>query len=90
MITPRLVAALGLAAAALAACSPTAPVHDKAFYAANPKDRASQLTACQADAGRLANTPNCVNAQAAEGDARTAHFYNVPKTTSRVSNPGQL
>lgn len=76
--------------AALAACSPQAPSHDKAFYAANAAERATQLGACKNDPGRLAATPNCVNAQAAESDALTAHFYDVEKPASRVAKPGGL
>lgn len=86
----RLLAALGLAGAALAACSPTAPSHDKAWYAAHAADRASTLAACQNDPGRLAATPGCVNAQAADADAHAQHFYDTPTPAARVDQPGKL
>jgi len=86
----RLLAALGLAGAALAACSRTAPSHDKAWYAANAADRASTLAACQNDPGRLAATPDCVNAQAADADAHAQHFYDTPTPAARVDQPGKL
>ena len=86
----RLIAGLALTSLALAACSPQAPAHDKADYAANASERASMVATCQADPGRLAATPNCVNAQAADADAHAAHFYDAPKPASRVQKPGQL
>jgi hypothetical protein len=48
------------------------------------------VATCQADPGRLAATPNCVNALAADADAHAAHFYDAPKPASRVQKPGQL
>ena len=86
----RLIGGLVLAGLAVAACSPQAPTHDKAYYAANATERASTVATCQADPGRLAATPNCVNAQAADADAHAAHFYDAPKPASRVQKPGQL
>ena len=86
----RLIAGLALTSLALAACSPQAPTHDKAYYAANATERASTVATCQADPGRLAATPNCVNALAADADAHAAHFYDAPKPASRVQKPGQL
>lgn len=86
----RLIAGLALTSLALAACSPQAPTHDKAYYAANASERTSTVATCQADPGRLAATPNCVNAQAADADAHSAHFYDAPKPASRVQKPGQL
>jgi hypothetical protein len=86
----RLLAALGSAAAALAACSPAEPSHDKAYYAANAAERATKLAACQNDPGKMAATPNCVNAQAADADAHTKNFYDVQKPASRVQQPGKL
>ena len=77
-------------AGGLAACSPQAPARDKPYFAAHDAERASQLAACQADPGRLAATPNCVNAQAAEADAHAAHFYDTPAPAPRVAKPGQL
>lgn len=87
----RLVLLAGLAGlATLAACSPASPGHDKAYYAAHDAERAAQLTACQNDPGRLAATPNCVNAQSADADAHAAHFYDAPKPAPRVQTPGKL
>jgi hypothetical protein len=90
MRATRLLAALGLAAAALAACSPAEPDHDKAYYAANAADRATEVAACQKDPGRLAATANCVNAQAADADAHTKTFYDVQQPAARVQQPGKL
>jgi len=86
----RLILTLGGAAALLAACSQPAPTHDKAFYTANPGERATQLAACQNDPGRLASTPNCVNAQSADADAHAQRFYEVAKPAARVAKPGSL
>jgi len=88
--TLRFAAALSLAGAALAACSPAAPNHDKAWFAANAADRASTVAACQKDPGRLGATPNCVNAQAADADAHAQHFYDTPTPAARVDQPGKL
>ncbi len=74
----------------LAACSPAAPVHDKAYYATHDAERATQLATCQNDPGQLASTPNCLNAQSADADAHAAHFYDSPKAAARVTKPGQL
>jgi hypothetical protein len=87
---PRLVLTLGLAAAALAACSQPAPTHDKAYYAQHDAERATQLAACRNDPGRLAATPNCVNAQSADADAHASKFYDVAKPAPRVADPGKL
>lgn len=86
----RLLWALSGATALLAACSQPAPTHDKAFYAANAGERATQLSACQNDPGRLGATANCVNAQAADADAHAQHFYDVAKPAARVAKPGSL
>jgi hypothetical protein len=86
----QVTAVLGLAGLVLTACSQPAPSHDKTYYAAHESERATQIAACQADPGRLAATPNCINAQAADADAHAAHFYDAPKPASRVQKPGQL
>ena len=82
-----LLALFGLAAAG---CSPSDPAHDKPYFAAHAQERAAQLAACDADPGRLAASPNCVNARSAEADAATEHFYDTPKPASRVQSPGAL
>lgn len=89
-MSARLLLVLGVAGALLSACSPRGPGHDKAYYATRDAERASQLAACQNDPGRLAATPDCVNAQAADADARTEHFYDLPKPAPRVAKPGAL
>jgi len=81
---------LGLAVAALSACSPAEPAHDKAYYAAHDPERSAKLAACQNDPGKMAATPNCVNARAADADVHTQHFYDVQKPASRVQQPGKL
>jgi hypothetical protein len=86
----RLLATLGLTAAALAACSPTELSHDKAYYAAHEAERATKLAACQNDPGKMAATPNCVNAQAADADAHSKNFYDVQMPAARVQQPGKL
>jgi hypothetical protein len=90
MNTFKLLAALGLATAALSACSPAEPAHDKAYYVAHDQERSAKLVACQADPGKMAATANCVNARTAEADVHTQHFYDLPKPTSRVQQPGKL
>jgi hypothetical protein len=82
---------LGLTAmAALAACTPAEPTRDKAYWRAHDAERAAKLAECQNDPGGKGAAPNCVNAQAADADARTEHFYDVPKPPSRVTTPGAL
>jgi hypothetical protein len=85
----RLVIAMGFAAA-LAACSQPAPARDKAYFAQHGAERATQLAACRNDPGRLAATPDCVNAQSADVDAHTSKFYDVAKPAPRVAEPGKL
>lgn len=59
---------LGLSALpALAAAQHTVP-----WYLANSSARAATLSACNADPGDLAKTPDCINASAAESDFITA------------------
>jgi hypothetical protein len=82
--------ALGLGAAALAACSRAGPGHDKAWFAIHAGERASEIAACQADPGRLSATADCVNAEAADADAHASKFYDVRKPASRVAGPGGL
>jgi hypothetical protein len=86
----RVSLALGLAAAALAACAQPAPTRDKAYYAGHEAERAAQLAVCRNDPGQLAATPNCVNAQAADADAHAAKFYDAPQPASRLADPGKL
>ncbi len=86
----RLLAALGLAGATLVACAQPAPTRDKAYYAGHDGERIAQLASCQNDPGRLAATPNCVNAQAADADAHAAKFYDAPQPAPRVADPGKL
>lgn len=81
---------LGLGLLGLAACSGSAPGHDKTWYAGHAAERASEVAACQADPGRLSGTRDCVNAQAADADAHAATFYDVRKPASRVAAPGAL
>ena len=78
----------GVTGAALAACSPQS--HDKAYYASNPGERTATLSACQNGSGRLAATPDCGAARAADADAHAQHFYDVPAPASRVEKPGKL
>jgi len=77
-------------AMALGACSPAGPGHDKAYYAANAGERATEVAACQKDPGRLAATPDCVNAQGADADAHARHFYDPTTPAARVTRPGSL
>jgi hypothetical protein len=82
-------AGVGVAAAALAACSPAAHSHDKAYYATHAPERATTLAACRNDPGELAATPSCVNAQAADADAY-ARPFDVQPPVSRLQHPGTL
>jgi hypothetical protein len=78
------------AAAALAACTPSAPVHDKAYFVAHADERKSTLAECRNNPGELEKTPNCVNATSADGQAESDRFWAVKKPASRVANPGSL
>ena len=84
-----LVLALGLAAA-LSACSQPAPTHDKAYFAQHDAERATQLAACQNDPGRLAASPNCVNAQSADADAHASKFPDVAKPAPHLADSCKL
>ncbi len=82
---------LGVALAlALAACTPAEPARDKAYWRGHDAERAMKLAACRNDPGRQAATPNCISAQAADADAHTEKFYDLPATPSRVAKPGAL
>jgi hypothetical protein len=75
---------------AIAGCTPPRPVHDKAYYLAHPDERAAAIAECRNNPGALANTPNCVNASAADADAESARFWTTKRPQSRVANPGSL
>ncbi len=81
---------LGAAAAALAACSRPEPAHDVAYYRDHPDERATKMAACQNDRGRIAATPNCINALAADSEATSKTFWTTPKPAPRVQDPGKL
>jgi hypothetical protein len=83
---------LSLAAGlALAACQPAAIVHDKAYFASHPVERAQSLAACRNDAGRLGGTPNCVNAIQADADAEHQRvFHSTPPPAPGVNNASHL
>jgi hypothetical protein len=74
----------------LAACSQPPPAHDKAYYLAHTDERVATVAECRGDPGRLANTPNCVNAAAAAGQVESDRFWAVKKPKSRVANPNSL
>ena len=86
----RLVLSAAGLAAALAACTPAEPAHDVAYYLGHADERTAKLAACQADPGRLAHTPNCVNAVAADGEATSKRFWATPKPAARVQAPSKL
>ena len=93
----RRVLVLGAAAAlaALAACSPPEAAHDVAYYRDHADERATKLTACRNDQGKLAATSNCINALAADSAAHAAHFYDAPgpgaaKPATGGAEPGKL
>ena len=78
------------ALAALAACSPAEPAHDIAYYRDHPTERAAKMTACRNDQGRLAASPNCINALRADSEAESKRFWNQPKPAPRLTNPSKL
>ena len=82
-------AALALGGA-LAACSPPEPSHDIAYYRDHPDVRATKMAACRSDRGKLAATPNCINALAADSEAVSKKSWTIPNTPPRVANPGKL
>ena len=86
----RILLLLATAAVVLASCGPAEPVHDKTYWRAHDDERATKLAACRNDPGKLAASPNCVNAQAADADAHADKFYEVEKPASRVQSPGSL
>jgi hypothetical protein len=84
------IAALTALVGGLAACSPLEPAHDVAYYRDHPADRAAKMTACHNDRGKIAATPDCINALAADSEATSEKFWTVPKTAPRVQDPGKL
>ena len=78
------------AGAGLAACSPSDPAHDIAYYRDHPDARAAKMAACQNDQGKLAATSNCINALAADSAATSKTFWTVPAPAPRVQDPGKL
>ena len=83
---------LSLAAGlALAGCQPAAIVHDKAYFAGHPAERAQSLAACRNDPGQLGGTPNCVNAIQADADAEHERvFHSAPPAAPGVNNASHL
>ena len=86
----RLLLVTGLSLLELAACSQPAPTRDKPYYLVREAKRATQLSACQTDPGRLAATSNCINAQAADAEVHASRFYDASRPVSRVAAPGRL
>ncbi len=64
--------AIGILAALLAACSepPPATVITVSEFLADETLRSDQIGKCRDNPGELATTPNCLNAEEAEGKAR--------------------
>ena len=76
---------------ALAACQPAVIVHDKAYFAGHPTERAQTLAACRNDPGQLGGTPNCVNAL--QADADTEHervFHGAAPPAAGVNTTNHL
>ena len=90
MSSLRAIVGAGLAAAALVSCSRLEPARDKAWYAAHEAQRTADLAVCNDDPGRLGGTPNCINAQSADSDARAARFYDAPRPRRRAAGDGRL
>ena len=57
---------LSLSAFAVAPAIAATATHTVPWYLANPVARTSTLSACNADPGDLAKTPDCTNAEAAQ------------------------
>ncbi|HVY34461.1 MAG TPA: EexN family lipoprotein [Caulobacteraceae bacterium] len=85
----RLLLAVG-GLALLAACTPAEPTHDVAYFKAHADERTAQLGRCRNDPGGLGQTPNCVNANRADGEVTSEKAWSTPKPASRVQKPGQL
>ena len=82
--------AVGLLGGVLAGCSQSEPSHDVAYYRDHPAARAAKLAACRNDQGKLAGTRNCINTLSADSEAVSKRFWDTPKPSSRVAEPGQL
>ena len=88
---PLLIVLSAAAGLALAACQPTPPVHDKAYFTAHPDERAQALAECRADPGRLSGTSNCVNAIQSDAEAEHQRVFHSPPPKARgVNNPDHL
>src|SRR3569833_2811103 len=61
------------------ACSPESePPRTVSWFEQHPEERKALLAKCQDDPGRLAETPNCVNASQAEGQASIGSVREKP------------
>lgn len=85
-----LYAIAGLLGLGLASCSAPEPSRDVAFYRDHATERAAEMAKCRNNPGQLEKTPNCLNALRADADAVSEKAWKIPKTPSRVRNPGQL
>lgn len=62
----KLYGILLLAALALAGCNEKEIVQTVDWYKENPLERTAMLEKCKANPGKLATSPNCINATTAE------------------------
>lgn len=78
-------------AVVLAACGPTKPARDKAYFTAHVQERAQALSDCRNNPGQLGATPDCVNA--IQSDAEAEHyrvFHPAAPPPPGVTNAGHL
>lgn len=81
-------AALGLVLG-LAACGRSAPVHDLAYYRANPDARQAKVTECSGDPA-IASAADCLAAVQASGEAESERALQYRRPASRLNNAGHL
>lgn len=62
----------------VSACSREEPARTVSWYREHAEDRKAMVARCADDPGRLAKTPNCVNASQAEGQESIGHWKDLP------------
>ena len=79
------------AALVLAACGPTKPTRDKAYFTAHAEERAQALADCRNNPGQLGATPDCVNAIQSDADAEHDRvFHGAAPPPAGATNAGHL
>jgi len=67
------------------------PARDKAFFTANPKERAKTLASCRNEPARAGRDPDCGNALQADSEAEQQRvFHNHRDQPPGVANASHI